>query len=166
MGGADCEAIHEGWLAQPVNAWSSVAFVVAGVWVVARSRSPSVDRLVVVAGGVALVLVGAGSFAYHGPQPSWGGDAHDGSILLLLGVLAVTAGPRLRRHAPIAPRVALIALAAGGAAWVLGRTDGPLCDPDSPLQLHAAWHLLAALATLLFFEEKRWLVARNSSKNG
>jgi len=157
MGGADCEAIHEGWLAQPVNAWSSVAFALAGVWVVSRSRSATVDRPLVVAGGGALVLVGVGSFAYHGPQPSWGGAAHDGSILVLLGVLAVTAGGRLRRHAPIAPRVALITLAAGGAAWVLGRTDGPLCDPDSQLQLHAAWHALSAVAaatTLGFVKRK------------
>jgi hypothetical protein len=40
----------------------------------------------------------------------------------------------------------LAALAAGAAAWTLGRTGGPLCDPDSVLQGHAAWHLLSAAA--------------------
>ena len=38
------------------------------------------------------------------------------------------------------------ALALGAGAYLLGRSSSPLCDPDSRLQLHGAWHLLAALA--------------------
>jgi hypothetical protein len=149
MGGSDCEAIHDGWLAQPVNAWSSLVFVVAGAWVLARTGSATVDRWPGATGGVALALVGVGSFAYHGSQPSWGGIAHDGSIVLLLAVIAVVVLGRLRRGGPIAPRLALTALALGGGAWILGRTDGLLCDPESLIQLHAAWHALAALAAAL-----------------
>jgi hypothetical protein len=43
-------------------------------------------------------------------------------------------------------RAGVAALAVGAACWWLGRTGGPLCDPDSPLQGHAAWHLLTAFA--------------------
>jgi hypothetical protein len=43
-------------------------------------------------------------------------------------------------------RVGLAALAVGAAANALGRTGRPLCDPDSLLQGHAAWHLLSAVA--------------------
>ena len=71
---------------------------------------------------------------------------HDGSILLVLGVVGARMAQRLRRREPVAPRAAVAALAAGGVAWVLGRTDGPLCDPDSLLQPHALWHALAAVA--------------------
>ena len=31
--------------------------------------------------------------------------------------------------------------------WLLSATDGPLCDPRSPLQGHAVWHLLAMAVT-------------------
>jgi hypothetical protein len=33
FGGSDCEALHEGWLGQPVNTVSSLAYVVAGAYV-------------------------------------------------------------------------------------------------------------------------------------
>lgn len=35
--------------------------------------------------------------------------------------------------------------------FVLGRTGGPLCDPDSLLQGHALWHVFAAVAITLYF---------------
>lgn len=35
--------------------------------------------------------------------------------------------------------------------WQTGTADSTSCDPDSPLQAHAVWHLLSALATWAFF---------------
>ena len=76
FGHSDCERIVGAALAQPVLAVTSLAYVAAGVavlsWAV-RVRAPLAG-----AAGVALVAVGAGSFAYHGPQPSWAELAHDG----------------------------------------------------------------------------------------
>lgn len=77
FGHSDCERIVVGAaLAQPVLAVTSLAYVVAGVavlsWAV-RVRAPLGG-----AAGVALVAVGAGSFAYHGPQPSWAKLAQTG----------------------------------------------------------------------------------------
>jgi hypothetical protein len=44
-------------------------------------------------------------------------------------------------------RVVLVAaLAVGVTAYLLGRTGGPMCRPDSLLQPHALWHLLTAVA--------------------
>ena len=46
-----------------------------------------------------------------------------------------------------AGRVVMVAaLAVGVTAYLLGRTGGPLCRPDSLLQPHALWHLLTAAA--------------------
>ncbi|MBS1847524.1 MAG: hypothetical protein JST73_04540 [Actinobacteria bacterium] len=45
---------------------------------------------------------------------------------------------------------ALVALG-GASGHVLGRTGGPLCRPDSPLQAHAAWH--TAMAALLVIRD-------------
>jgi hypothetical protein len=183
MGGADCELLRDGWLAQPANAWSSAAFLLAAAWVVARRGTGGTLA------AAALALVAVGSGAYHGPQPSWAEPVHDASIVLLLGVVlvrvaepawrrpaavltgvatvvalvapdldtvaqAVLAGAlvvaeaRRRRQGRPAPytRVAVVALAAGAVLFTLGRTGGPLCDPDAVAQPHAGWHVAAAVA--------------------
>jgi hypothetical protein len=51
-----------------------------------------------------------------------------------------------RRRGRTARVITSTALAGGLAAYVLGRTGGPLCRPDSLLQPHALWHLLTAVA--------------------
>jgi hypothetical protein len=183
MGGADCELIRDAWLAQPANAWSSAAFLVAAAWVGAgRTAGGAV-------GAVALALVAVGSAAYHGPQPGWAEPVHDASIVLLLGVVLVQrVEPSWKRPAAalsgtaavvalLAPgldvvaqaavalalavaeirrwragrtspsdRVALVALAVGALLFALGRTGGPLCDPETVVQPHAGWHVAAAVA--------------------
>ena len=37
------------------------------------------------------------------------------------------------------------------AIWLTGTDTSSQCDPDSIVQPHAIWHLLAALATFAFF---------------
>jgi hypothetical protein len=44
--------------------------------------------------------------------------------------------------------VVLVALALGGLSFLLGRSDSPLCRPDSLFQLHAGWHVLVAAAAV------------------
>jgi hypothetical protein len=156
LGATDCEQIGTGWLAQPVNAVSSLVFVPAGAWVAGRaSRVGGRRRAELVAIGAALVANGIGSFAYHGPQPSWAKWAHDLPIVAVVGLLTLNEAFRAagvdpdgaRPDAvPQAGRVAVVAGAAALAAYVLGRTESPLCQPESPFQLHAAWHVLSAVA--------------------
>lgn len=42
--------------------------------------------------------------------------------------------------------VILIVVGTAALLNVLGRTNGPLCEPDGPLQLHGVWHVLTAAA--------------------
>ena len=42
------------------------------------------------------------------------------------------------------------AVAIGAFLNALGRTDAPLCQPDSPVQLHALWHVLTAFVLWLY----------------
>ena len=209
LGGADCEAWRPGLLHQPVNALSSLAFAVAGVWVAVRPGAGRADR----AGGAvyagALVANGVGSFLYHGP--GWPGSAfvHDAAIpaavlfiaaedvallrgwtsrrrlgayalglgtacsalaVLPTAAVAVTAldgtlaaaaevtvamavGRRRDLRGRPRPVLAPVAIAFGvaglaAAAVLAGRTGSPLCRPDSLLQGHALWHVLAAAALL------------------
>lgn len=154
LGASDCERIRNGRLAQPVNAVTSAAYCAAGWVVVARCRERAADRRPEV-GTYALLLglVGVGSVAYHGPQVRGSTALHDWPIPTLLGVVAVT--PLARRRGgrtalpgwtrPRAARLAAV-WAMAGVAYATGRTGSPACDPDSPIQLHGAWHLLSAAA--------------------
>ncbi|HZB34091.1 MAG TPA: hypothetical protein VE465_28270 [Streptosporangiaceae bacterium] len=216
LGGADCEAWRPGLLHQPVNALSSLAFAVAGVWVAVRPGAGRADRVGGAVYAGALIANGVGSFLYHGP--GWPGAAlvHDAAIQAALAFIAVedvallrgwTSRRRLRVYAlglgvawsalalvptagvavtaltgtlaataevwaavaaarhrdhearprlPRAPAVLALAIAGlAGAALLAGRTESSLCRPDSLLQGHALWHMLAAAALLGWDRSRR-----------
>jgi hypothetical protein len=63
------------------------------------------------------------------------------AAVLAEAVVARRPSPRGRRPGRV---VMVAALVIGVTAYLLGRTGGPLCRPDSLLQAHALWHLLTA----------------------
>jgi hypothetical protein len=149
LGAADCEALSDGLLAQPVAGLSSLAFVAAAGWLL--HRRPATGRGAAAGYAAVVGLVGLGSLAYHGPQGPASQVLHDAPVAAVLVV--GSAVPLLRRaRGDVALRrdrwrvvgVAGLAAAGGLAAYLLGRTGGLLCSPESVLQPHAAWHVLAA----------------------
>lgn len=149
LGASDCERVADGLLAQPVNAITSLGFVLAGGVIIARALRAPQRRVEPLVFGASVVAMGLGSALYHGPQPSHADVVHDLSILAVLSQVAfheVRYRLRGRPADPKAFRVALASLGLGAVAFVLGRTSSPLCDPDSPMQLHGVWHLLVALS--------------------
>jgi hypothetical protein len=173
LGAGDCERLHDGLIAQPVNTVSALAYVAVGAWLVGRGlRSgaaglASPGRPATVAFGVAVAAAGLGSVDYHGPGSPAARFLHDGGLYAVVGLVAwhevarrVGRARRGRAELPWselpwarwAPRrrtaylAALGAAGAGMACWWAGRTASPWCDPDSLLQGHAAWHLLGAAA--------------------
>ncbi len=70
-----CEGVHSGAIRQPMNAWSSVAFIPIGLWVARRAfldyvpslHMPPVrrDKLYGYIYGLALVIMGIGSWVFH-----------------------------------------------------------------------------------------------------
>jgi hypothetical protein len=175
---SDCELIRDAFLTQPINAVSSVAFVVVGLLIL-RSR----PILGILAAGV-----GVGSFLFHGPMPGWAQWGHDVSLAALIAGIAlesqrrklavvvglmaivfalnsgtaapvtaavvvwvaISVGGRLLGRPSMWNIVTLVTLAASLVVFALSRTDGPLCTPDSILQGHAVWHVLAAGALLSY----------------
>jgi hypothetical protein len=155
LGAGDCERLHDGLVAQPVNTASALAYVAVGAWLVGRGLRAGPDRGRTVAFGLVVAAAGAGSVDYHGPGSPAARILHDAGLYAVVGFVAwhdlarwVGRG-RLPPDRRRAYRIALAAAAAGAACWWAGRTPSPWCDPDSLLQGHAAWHLLgaAALAT-------------------
>jgi predicted membrane channel-forming protein YqfA (hemolysin III family) len=144
LGSSDCERISDAALAQPVLAVTSLAYVMAGavalVWSL-RWREP-----LAALAGVALAAVGIGSVAFHGPEPSWAGPAHDWPIIAIGVVYAAILARSQRSWTPWLVAAGVFAL--GLAAYAAGRTGSPLCRPDSLWQYHGAWHVLTALAAV------------------
>ena len=152
IGASDCERLRPGLVAQPVNTVTSLGYVVAGAVVMARHHQGDPGRLRQVRlYSSMLALVGLGSVAFHGPQPPGARAMHDLPIPALLALAIGTPLVRARRGEPALPgwtrrRGGTLAMTtvAGLATYAGGRTGAPTCDPDSPIQLHGAWHLLSA----------------------
>ena len=106
--GPGCEQVTDGLLREPVSAWSSLAFILAGVLieVLARRRRradlsgsdgprgavvepPSLTYALLVAG------IGVGSVVQHGPNPPWADLAHDLPLLATVALLAADAAADL-----------------------------------------------------------------------
>lgn len=116
-GGADCERLGSGLLTQPVNAWSSLSYVVAaGVVVSWLPRLERAVRLMAVLFAVAVALNGVGGLAYHGGDGAFFKWVHDLGIAATIAVILVHDAGRLRGR-PTAP--AAWALVLWGAAGIV-----------------------------------------------
>jgi hypothetical protein len=149
LAASDCERLRSGFLAQPANALSSLAYVAVGVWLLWESREPGRARFAPVASGIGLIGAGVGSFAYHGPQPAWSHLVHDSAVA---GLVVVVSGQSIWLLVRRATRPAAVRGWKRAAPWIvpavasylLGRSGSPLCRPDGTWQFHAAWHVLSA----------------------
>ena len=116
LGAGDCEAIGDGWLLQPVEAWSSLAFTVVGIILIfAARRSAPPERAMRIAFGLLMAATGIGSFLYHGPQSSGAGFIHDVTFLATLWFVALmdpASSLRIRRRTAWLAFGAVVALIA------------------------------------------------------
>jgi hypothetical protein len=89
IGASDCEVLRDEALAQPVNAVSSLAYVVVGVAIVAVAIGRRRAVLPSVVYGACLAGVGIGSVLFHGPQPAGSRVLHDLPILVTVIFIVV-----------------------------------------------------------------------------
>lgn len=90
--GPHCELPGSGPLLEPIAAYTSAAFVLAALAIVAlAARARGLDRTRVVF-AVLVAGIGVGSFIQHGPNPAYADLLHD---LPLLGTLAFVAADSL-----------------------------------------------------------------------
>ncbi len=89
-----CEAMVCGWIRQPANTWSNLAYVIAGI-VVLRHRDEKVPAAVKSI-GVAAILVGIMSFVYHASMTFFGEVLDFGSMFLFSSTLVTLNLLRLR----------------------------------------------------------------------
>ena len=137
----DCEEIRPGWIGQPSNTVTSLAFGLAARPLLRASRRPGGGAWAGVAAAAA--IEGIGSVGYHGPGGRVSKLIHDAGLVALVATTA--AALALDPQARVRPRAIGLG-AAALALHTLSRTGGPLCSGRSPLQGHAVFHLLAAAA--------------------
>lgn len=106
---SDCEHCRDGFVTQPANTVSSLAYVVAGADLL---RRPDPDRPF----AWAVIAVGLGSVAYHGPGGTWGKWTHDASLIAMLGLMALSDATVVDGRPMPDASVAAVAVAAAAAA--------------------------------------------------
>ena len=107
----DCEQLRAGLLAQPANSLSSLAFVAAGILIVARAlrRERNLDGIAV---GLAAVATGMASLVFHAGNEASAHWLHDTSLLVVFTLVAIRhIGRNQLSLAQAAPFVAVAASA-------------------------------------------------------
>lgn len=92
-----CEQATTGWIRQPANAWSSLAFVLIGAFILAertQARSPARSRFRNVL-GLAAIAIGLASFYFHATLTFRGELLDLGSMFLFSAALLTTCFARL-----------------------------------------------------------------------
>jgi hypothetical protein len=84
-GAGDCERLHDGLIAQPVNTASALAYVAVGAGWPPGACGPGRGRGQTVAFGVAVATAGVGSVDYHGPGSPAAWLLHDGGLYAVVG---------------------------------------------------------------------------------
>lgn len=98
--GPGCEPLRDGLLAEPVSAVTSLAFVVAGVAILAVARSPrrpmpDAPPPPLLGYATLVAAIGIGSVVQHGPDPAWSDLAHDLPLAATLAFVAADAAADL-----------------------------------------------------------------------
>ncbi|HEY5876829.1 MAG TPA: hypothetical protein VIT64_16090 [Ilumatobacteraceae bacterium] len=72
------------------------------------------------------------------------------AAVLVTSVVLADAFARRRRLPSVYDTRFIALLVVAGVVYGFGRAGSPLCDPDSAVQLHGAWHVLSALAVVVW----------------
>lgn len=137
---SDCELVRSGFPTQPVATWSSLAYCVAGIWVIVVARRAGTDQVAAKAAGALFVLAGLGSVAYHGFGGELGRWIHDAGFLWALGFMAACEG--IARPSALFRQVVVFGAAAIGAASAFPALTNPL--------------LVLVLGSVAWAESARW----------
>ena len=140
---SDCEEIGSGLIAQPFNTVTSLAYVVAGVWIIVRRRAWHLDPSATVFGAL-VAACGVGSVAFHAAANGPGRWLHDLTLVAALAFIAGWHFGLLRRDGAasagwVATGTAILALVVMGVVLVI--------EPDAT---NGAVAVLVAVALISF----------------
>ncbi|MFN4153667.1 MAG: ceramidase domain-containing protein [Paracoccaceae bacterium] len=147
-----CERTSPAFWAEPVNALTNAAFLLAALWgaVEARRReitSPVVWLLIALA-----ALIGVGSFLFHSYATVWAGLADVVPIWTFVAVFVVVALHRIGGLSAGGITLLVIALVLAATLLVMLGSNGPPPEaPRPPSRLNGSEQYAPAIAALLGF---------------
>lgn len=125
LAASDCERLRDGWVAQPANAASSLAYVAAGLVLLRwASGLPSRDERSPLPLAMGMVTAGLGSLDYHGfqsPVAQWG---HDWGVAVPVVAAIRTDAAELLPEVPDRVRTAASVAALAAVGLLLARRPG------------------------------------------
>lgn len=147
-----CERIGSGFWAEPVNALTNLAFVLAAIWGAVSARRLGVGHPVAWALIVLAGLIGVGSFLFHTYATNWAELADTAPIWSFVAIFVLAAMRYVGGMSPA--RVARVSGLVIGAAVLtvalLAMTEGS--DPTSaPDPLNGSGQYAPALLALMVF---------------
>lgn len=147
-----CERIGSGFWAEPVNALTNLAFVLAAIWGAVSARRLGVGHPVAWALIVLAGLIGVGSFLFHTYATNWAELADTAPIWSFVAIFVLAAMRYIGGMSPA--RVARVSGLVIGAAVLtvalLAMTEGS--DPTSvPDPLNGSGQYAPALLALMVF---------------
>ncbi len=174
---SDCERPRAGSLAQPANALSALAFVAVGLGVLAavgRSRRaaarPAMASTMGALYGAALLVVGAGSFAFHRSPTVWSGNLDAWAVTVVaIWWLTWNLHRKFRIRAPVLEFLVL----AGVTGVVVAAAPGATTELQviwlglaawsevSRPRLGRDWRRLAAAAPVVAAAVPLWALSRD-----
>lgn len=80
-----CEERLCAWVVEPSNAWSSLAYLVLGLWMLGQALRPVAPRSIAVA--AAQLMIGIGSFFFHASGVFWGELVDQVGMFMLSGLI-------------------------------------------------------------------------------
>ena len=89
-----CETEICGWITQPANTWSNLAYLVVGFWLIRHALRTGRTPLVAI--GLIEVLIGCGSFLFHMSSTHFGEVIDVGAMYLLTAYALVANLSRYR----------------------------------------------------------------------
>lgn len=80
-----CEERLCAWVVEPSNAWSSLGYIILGLWMLGRALRPVAPRSIAVA--AAQLVIGIGSFFFHASGVFWGELVDQLGMFMLSGLI-------------------------------------------------------------------------------
>ncbi len=153
-----CERTSTALWAEPVNAASNAAFILAALWAAFEARKRGLTQPILWLLITMAALIGAGSFLFHTHANRWSGLADTLPIWSFVGVFVLTAMHYIGGM-PVARvlRVAgLVAAAVVLTIWLLASGEGADTGAQAADPLNGSGQYAPAVLALLVFSFVSW----------
>ena len=153
-----CERLSADFWAEPFNAISNIAFVLAALWAAVEARKRGLTQPILWVLIAMATLIGVGSFLFHTYANRWSELADTLPIWSFVGVFVLTAMHHIGGM-PVARvlRVAgFVAVAVGLTIWLLASGEGADATAQAADPLNGSGQYAPAVLALLVFSFVTW----------